>query len=70
MDNTWTAMEEALVFYLSMSMLMKMKMCALLAFATTLPLYLAVCFEIVDERFLPSNVLGISERHAYFSGTK
>ena len=70
MDNTWTAMEEALVFYLSMSMLMKMKMCALLAFATTLPLCLAVCFEIVDERFLPSNVLGIRELHSYFSGAK
>ena len=70
MDNSWTAIEETLVFYSSMSMLMKMKTCFLLSFATTLPLYLAVCFEIVDERFLPSNVLGIRELHSYFSGAK
>ena len=35
MDDRWTAMEEALVFYLSMSMSMKMRMCFSLAMKST-----------------------------------
>ena len=35
MDNTWTAMEEALVFYLSMSMSMKMRTLFSLTFKVT-----------------------------------